>query len=189
MVLIFSRIARHLSDMDLTIIPECFVDTNLIETLVPPKRGYNHQKGCGTVTKVMKEVFSDGFAVGIIDKDKKEVDYLKEFEIIVQKDSLCLHRHKTRHHYIIQINPAMEVFLLTQAHKNGVSLEDHRLPTDLSRLRKITKTVNSKDDTRIKGLIKAIKKTGSSEFDILEAWVFYLKENNYKVDLEILKGL
>ena len=41
--------------MDLAIIPECFVDTNLIETLIPPISQYNHQKGCGTVTKVMKE--------------------------------------------------------------------------------------------------------------------------------------
>jgi hypothetical protein len=60
--------------MNFAIIPECYVDTNLVETLVPPTgRGYNHQHGCGTVTKVMKERFADGFAVGIIDKDKKEL--------------------------------------------------------------------------------------------------------------------
>jgi hypothetical protein len=41
--------------MDLCIITECYVDTNLIETLSPPDGHYNHQKGCGTVTKVMKE--------------------------------------------------------------------------------------------------------------------------------------
>jgi len=29
--------------------------TNLIETLIPPISQYNHQKGCGTATKVMKE--------------------------------------------------------------------------------------------------------------------------------------
>lgn len=27
---------------DNCIIPECYIDTNLIETLVPPSRGYNH---------------------------------------------------------------------------------------------------------------------------------------------------
>lgn len=31
---------------ELYIIPECYVDTNLIETLVPTAKGYNHQKGC-----------------------------------------------------------------------------------------------------------------------------------------------
>jgi len=29
--------------MDLAIIPECYIDTNLVETLVPPVgKGYNH---------------------------------------------------------------------------------------------------------------------------------------------------
>lgn len=27
---------------DNCIIPECYIDANLIETLVPPSRGYNH---------------------------------------------------------------------------------------------------------------------------------------------------
>jgi hypothetical protein len=76
--------------MDQSVIPECFIDTNLLETLVPPITQYNHQKGCGTVTKVMKERFTDRFALGIIDKDKYEVEYLKEFEEVCSSDSLIL---------------------------------------------------------------------------------------------------
>ncbi|HUZ59506.1 MAG TPA: hypothetical protein VMU83_12065 [Hanamia sp.] len=98
--------------MDQSIIPECFVDTNLIETLVPPTGQYNHQKGCGTVAKVMKQRFADRFALGIIDRDKHEVDYLKEFNEICTSGSLILHKHKIKHHYIIQINPAIERFIL-----------------------------------------------------------------------------
>ena len=56
---------------ELYIIPECYVDTNLIETLVPTAKGYNHQKGCNNVVKVMKEKLSDKFAVGIVDKDAR----------------------------------------------------------------------------------------------------------------------
>ena len=26
------------------IIPECYIDTNLIEALVPPQKGYNHNQ-------------------------------------------------------------------------------------------------------------------------------------------------
>ena len=55
---------------ELYIIPECYVDTNLLETLVPTAKGYNHQKGCNNVVKVMKEKLADEFAVGIVDKDK-----------------------------------------------------------------------------------------------------------------------
>ena len=54
--------------VDLCIIPECYVDTNLTETIVPPKLGYNHQKGCGTVSNRMKGKLANAFAVGIIDK-------------------------------------------------------------------------------------------------------------------------
>jgi hypothetical protein len=97
--------------MDEAFIPECYVDTNLLESLVPPQRQYNHQKGCGTVTKVMKQRHIDRFAVGIIDKDKHEVDYLKEFDEVITRGSLILHKHKERHHYIIQIAPAIERFI------------------------------------------------------------------------------
>src|SRR5438045_3161136 len=101
--------------MDGSVIPECYVDTNLIETLVPPlkrnhKQGYNHQKGCGTVASRMQKQFADRFALGIIDKDKNELDYLKEFTEIINNGSLILHKHKNKHHYIIQLNPAIERF-------------------------------------------------------------------------------
>ena len=65
--------------MDKSIIPECFADTLLIETLVPTKQGYNHQHNCFKVEATMKVL--NRFAVGIIDKDKKQVKYLNEFEL------------------------------------------------------------------------------------------------------------
>ena len=63
------------------IIPECYVDTNLVETLVC-KAGCNHQKGCNQVAKVMQEKFADRFAVGIIDADKRKPGYLNNFNEI-----------------------------------------------------------------------------------------------------------
>src|SRR5690606_35562725 len=139
--------------MDQSIIPECYVDTNLIETIVPPQKHNNHQKGCGTVAKVMKEKFADRFALGIIDKDKYKLDYLIEFSEIINLNSLVLHKHPSRHHYIIQINPAIERFILNSAGEGGVSLEDFGLPSDFDRLKKASKTVNSsKNDPRFKRL-------------------------------------
>ena len=37
------------------VIPECYIDTNLVETL-SCTGGCNHQKGCNQVAKVMKEI-------------------------------------------------------------------------------------------------------------------------------------
>jgi hypothetical protein len=176
--------------MDLAVIPECYVDTNLVETLVPPQKQYNHQKGCGTVTKVMKEKFTDSFAVGVIDKDKKEVDYLKEFTEVGKSDGLILHKHKIRHHYIIQIVPGMERFIFNCLADAGLSPIDFELPEDLELFRKESKTINSKDDVRFKKLFKALRNAGAEDILRLSAIIKYLKEYNYKAtDNELKKML
>lgn len=55
-------------DFSTHIIPECYIDTNLVETLVPTKKGYNHQTGCNKVVGLMQNMkqLKDGFALGII---------------------------------------------------------------------------------------------------------------------------
>lgn len=175
--------------MDLSIIPECCIDTNLVETLVPPRKGYNHQKGCGTVTKVMKEHFADSFAVGIIDKDKKELDYLKEFSIIITKGNLELQKHNNRNHFIIRISPAMESFLLLNVAVAGISLEDFDLPSEFEQFKKVTKMVNSKKDSRFKNLFKTMKKQNLTDFELLTNWLTYLKAHPYSSDIEQLKAI
>ena len=176
--------------MDLAIIPECFVDTNLVETLVPPQgRGYNHQKGCGTVTKVMQEKFTNSFALGIIDKDKREVDYLKECNTIIVTSGLLLHKHKTRHHYLIQIAPVIERMILLNAAAVHINIEDYDLPSNLEELIKVSKTENSKKDIRFKRLFRDMKAANATDLVKLEAWIKYLKHKNYQADMEALKNL
>jgi len=169
--------------MDLSVLPECYVDTCLIETLVPPKTHYNHQKGTGTVAKKMKEQFRDRFAIGIIDKDKRELHYLQEFTLIISKDNLELYKHKQKHHYLILINPAIERFILRNAATAGLSLADYDLPDTLDELRKVSKSVNSKNDPRFKLLFSEMLKNKSQEVQLLISLLKYLIENNYKSDL------
>lgn len=180
--------------MNKLIIPECYIDTNLTETITPPDKeagfyGYNHQKGCGTVALVMKRDLGDSFALGIIDKDKHAVDYLKEFDEVITTPSLILHKHKTRHHYIVQVCPAMEQFILNSAAAVGISLADYGLPTDLDRLKKVSKSVNSKDDTTLKKLFKDLKKKGAPDVVRLATWIDYLKAHPYNTVIEEMKLL
>lgn len=175
--------------MDLSVIPECYVDTNLIETIAPPRGRYNHQKGCGTVAKVMKEKFADDFALGIIDKDKKDLDYLREFDIVHSLGNLVLHKHRIKHHYFIQISPAIERFILTAVATADLNLDDYGLPSSFDALKKISKSTNSKEDYRFKNLFRDLKNIGGTELNVLAAWVSYIKENRYKVDLEHIKKL
>lgn len=169
--------------MDKSVIPECYMDTNLLETLVPPakrnnQQGYNHQKGCGTVASRMQKQFSDRFAIGIIDKDKQEVDYLKEFKQEIDTGSLILHKHQNKHHYIIQISPAIERFILKNAAEVGVHVADFDLPVDFAQFKKVAKTGNSKNDYRFKNLFRAIVENSATDFLRLANWIIYLKEKN-----------
>lgn len=176
--------------MDYAIIPECYVDTNLIETLVPPQgRGYNHQKGCGTVTKVMKERFPNDFAVGIIDKDKREVDYLKECDLVIDTGGILLHKHKTRPHYLVQIAPVIERMILSNAAAVGINVEHYDLPSELEEFRKESKIQTSKTDVRFKRLFRDMKAANAADLVKLERWIGYLKENTYSADLDVLKAL
>ena len=171
----------------MSVLPECYVDTCLIETLVPTQTNYNHQKGTGTVAKKMQEKFADRFALGIIDKDKRELHYLREFALVTSKDNLELYKHKQKHHYLILINPAIEMFILNNAAEAGLTLAAYNLPDTLNELRKISKSVTSKHDTRFKSLFTAMVKKGPEEIIILISWISYLVQNNYKADLGKLK--
>lgn len=175
--------------MDLAIIPECYVDTNLVETLVPPQKQYNHQKGCGTVTKVMKEKFRDSFAVGIIDKDKKEVEYLKEFTEVAKSEGLVLHKHYAKAHYIIQIVPGMERFIFKCLAECDISPVDFELPGDLELFRKESKTTNSKGDDRFRRLFKALRNAQSVEILRLLNLITYLKYKKYTASTKELQAI
>lgn len=86
--------------MDLNVLPECYVDTKLVKALVPPKKGYNHQKGTN-VLKRMNEQLPNEFALGIVDEDVQDRAYAQLFEVIWQlPGSLKLLKHPRRHHYL-----------------------------------------------------------------------------------------
>ncbi len=176
-------------NVDLSIISECFVDTNLIETINPPVRGYNHQKGCGNVAKTMQNKFKDSFAVGIIDKDKKEIKYLDEFQLKINCDNLFLFQHPNKPHYIIQINPAIESFILDNTHQAKLRLEDFGLPSYIDELKKITKKKTSKKDSRFSKLFSELKNKKASQIVTLSNWISYLKENTYNSDIDELKNI
>jgi len=176
---------------DYSIIPECYVDTNLIETIVPTTKGYNHQKGCGTVTRLMQGKLKDKFAVGIVDKDKKELKYVEDFDEKINVGDMQLFRHKNTeiHHYLIFITPAIEKWIINIAEKAEVSLDEFGLPSDLKELTKKTKKITSKNDDVFKNLFRELKKHNVKNMDILTEWIKYLKENSYNANLNEMKEI
>lgn len=174
--------------MDKCIIPECYLDTNLMETLVTPAKSYNHQKGCHTVARVMKEKFADAFALGILDHDKNQVFYLAEFAQIAEQHSVMLFKHPNKHHYLI-LHPPIESWLIKQAQENSLALPDYGLPMDLKSLRKITKVASSKNDYRFKRLFRDLETGNADGIRVLKGWVKHLKTYSYNADINTLQNL
>lgn len=159
------------------IIPECYIDTNLVETLVCTG-GCNHQKGCNQVAKVMQEKFANRFVVGIIDADKRRPGYLSEFCEIASSEHIKLFRHPVRSHFIILIHPAADGFILSCAEVANVNMADYGLSSKLKEFTAQTKNVMSNKDPRFKRLFRSMK--GIGEIKLIESLISYLANNTYQ---------
>ena len=166
------------------IIPECYIDTNLVETLVCTG-GCNHQKGCNQVAKVMQERFADRFAVGIIDADKRRPGYLSEFCEIASSEHIKLFRHPVRSHFIILVYPAADGFILSCAEVANVNMADYGLSSKLKEFTAQTKNVMSNKDPRFKWLFKSIENVG--EIRLMKSVIAYLVDKTYEASNDDLK--
>lgn len=175
---------------ELCILPECYLDTNLLETIAPPTRGYNHQKGSGTVAKRMRERFHDSFAVGILDRDKQQIAYLEEFSLAIDAKRLRLYRHheQQRGHFVIT-HPPIERWMCKNARETGVFLADYGLPEELSALMKIAKTVTAKRDVRFAKLFRDLKQRRAADIVRLAGWIAHLRDYDAQADIDVLRAL
>lgn len=160
------------------IMPECFIDTNFIETLLGSE--VNHQRSCGAVINKMKNNFSDRFAIGIIDNDKRKMPYLEECHSVLKSKNFFLVKHNQKHHYIFVINPAIEKFILSNAKTLNLNLNDFDLPSDFSDLKERTKKVGANKDATFKLLFKALMST--PEITLLKKCLCYLLNKAYEAD-------
>ncbi len=112
---------------------------------------------------------------------------MKEFSLIANTQQIYRFKHKEKPHYIIQIAPAVEKFILAAVAEKGIKLSDYALPTDFEELKKRTKSVESKQDVVFRELFKNI--SDSSNMMTLRKVLQYLVKNTYYVDIESLKVL
>ena len=162
------------------VVPECYVDTNLINVLL--NKACNHPKGCATVCKTLDAKLADQFAIAIIDKDKKEPKAVEQFVKIGESEHLVVSKHQTRHHYLIQIKPAIESFILDAAEELGINLSDYGLKTELEELRIISKTITAKKDDRFARLFHVLRT--ASHMQCLSKILEYLLNEKYAVSEE-----
>lgn len=169
------------------IIPECYIDSCLVEVLLVADKDYvNHHKGNGKVANEMRSNFEDDFCLGIIDEDKEQLDYLKEFEEKKATKYLKLWKHEKKNHYIIQIRPVVEKWILEICKNDNINLGDFGLPADLKGLLKITKSVGSRKEDRLVKLFKQMKNKNCHPVIELKNWIEFLKANKYNTNLDLL---
>lgn len=178
--------------IELSIMTECFADTLMIETFLPFKKRLNHKHSCFQVEKEMVTgKLKDKFAVGIIDKDKKSIKYLNEFIVIDKvENSLILWKNKSeeKHHYFIQIEPALEKWIINICDSGKITQEG--IPLELEELRKYTKKQSSIKNESLKLLFGKMKsETENLSVRKLSAWIKLLIEKNYSVGIKELANV
>ncbi|MCY7421163.1 MAG: hypothetical protein LH478_05390 [Chitinophagaceae bacterium] len=172
-------------------VPECYFDTILFKKLLQTTKRLVHRKGCNNVANDLdSERLRDLFAVALIDKDKRELDYLKSCKVLYDDDKLILWKHLTRLHFIIQLNPPLEHWIVTILGESGVAIEDLGYSGNFKRLKKQIKLdINSENDEKLNRLVSAVIKTDCQTIRKMRAMLVYLKEKNYMTDINELKNV
>ena len=172
--------------MEMRVLPECYFDTVLVKNILKIKR-VNHQKSCYKVESSIKEI--DDFAVGVIDKDKVTIGYLKDCKLEIEHKNLLLWKHKTKKHYIVQLVPGLERWVLNVIEEGNVEIEDLNLPTDLEGLKEYTKYRFVSENEELKKLCKRLVSSDSETMSTLSNWLNYLFEHNRNADINTLKNV
>lgn len=172
------------------IMPECFIDTTLVGSLLDAK--VSHKHSCNEVAKAMeKGKYKDAFAVGIIDNDKRKIPYIEGFEELGRTDNLTFLKHKNKHQYVIKVGKdrmAMETFIKANVEAIGMKMEDFDLPSDITKLIDQTKdSVTTQKDSKILKLCKTLRQ--SPEVAKLQEVLDYLAKNKYNSDVEVIKQM
>ncbi len=169
-------------------VPECFFDTVLLKKLLQTNNRLMHRKGCNNVANDLKsDRLKNLFAVAIIDKDKKELDYLKECEIKYDANKLLLLKHKTEKHYIIQLNPPLENWVVEILDENNLAIENFGYPRSFKKLKKEIKSdIDNENDVKLNALVNAIVKTDCETIKKMRSFLHHLKDKNYEADINTL---
>lgn len=122
-------------------VPECFFDTVLFKKILQTDKRLKHTKGCQNVVNRFKEIngkkgdLFDSFGVGMVDKDKLELDYLKQCVQVFVHKNLILWNYPGRHHYIIQLNPPLENWVIQILNESGIDINEYGYSSDFKILK------------------------------------------------------
>jgi hypothetical protein len=170
-------------------VPECYFDTVLTKALLQTPKRLLHLHGCNNVVnELVSKSLKDDFAVAIIDRDKREPDYLKSCKSLFNGHKLVLWNYKL--HFLIQLNPPLEKWIIEILDENGLAIEDFGYPREYKKLKRLIKNdIDTEGDERLNNLVDAIIKTDCTTIKKIKSILLYLKEINYQADINELKNV
>lgn len=166
--------------MNLNILPECYADTLLVETIQFKKP--NHCYSIGAVSSTMQKFYANKVAIGVIDKDKPGTipSYFKEFELLISSDDMELSWHPDTKHFIIVVAPALEQWLLDTADNLGVSAEKYGFG-NLKKLKRITKSERARSNENLKQFLNNLWQKKNSPLQKMNTWIELILEKRGKI--------
>jgi len=156
--------------MNLNILPECYADTLLVETIQFKKP--NHCYSIGAVSSTMQKSYNNKVAIGVIDKDKPGTipSYFREFELLINSDEMELSWHPDTKHFIIVVAPALEQWLWDTANNLGVSADKYGF-SHLKKLKRITKSEHVGNNENLKQFLNNLWQKKNSPLQTMNAWI------------------
>ena len=163
--------------MNNRIIPECYIDTALMEVLGFGKT--NHQLNNSEVIKTLdNKGYNNTVGIGVIDRDKNQPTRLKEeYRVIRKLDDLELYQKNDNSKRYIIVHPVIEKWIDSEAEKYRINRAKFGLPHDFSAFKKISKDINIGRKSGIKDYLSAIQNQQNSGFQKLKDLINELLNN------------
>jgi hypothetical protein len=164
---------------DLSIIPECYVDTKVAEIVCQPRKKYNHQHGCGDVARTLLKL-KNAICLGIIDEDKNKgprAKYLDEFKTVREESNLILQRHPQFKQYLVLICPEIEQWLMNDANAVNIKPVDFELPDNLKDFTSLSKTRDIDKNEGFYRFIKSLLREKAPSISTLKVWLELFQSN------------
>jgi hypothetical protein len=137
----------------------------------------NMGDGIGNTLNKIESHFKNRFAVGIVDDDKRKPKLFDRYErLLKEEDFLQLKQKPATSHFLIVVQPAIEIWLLQNAKNKEI---DFPFPT-LKELQRVTKDeVEVAKNQRFKQFLNDLNQAKSPGFVTMTEWIEELYDKHF----------
>ena len=163
-------------------------------------RRLKHTKGCYNVVNRFREVkgkkgdlLDSPFGLGIVDKDRRELDFLKnecDDKQKIETAMLLVWKHKIKNHYIIQLEPPLEKWIVQIMDECNLKIEDFGYSRIYKKLKaEIKNDIDNEKDSNLNKLVNTFVNLNHPVIKNLKTILLYFKDKTINADIEELRKM